>query len=151
MCAMVEYNGCSFASSAVSTNFSISVKTLSNLLTVAFQEFLSTGENVSLLSPLKAAGFSPLNFASTCSSQKIRCVASCAIEWFSLLSFQFACSGVNPSIATLGGTNQSSLSCVVRSCSSKIDFNVGACSFCAFAADAANKVSRIKKYFILKF
>src|SRR6516225_7386498 len=105
--------------------FSHAVRTLSNWCIVAFQLLSSTGEKVSLLSPLKASGFVPRNLSSDCLSQKRRCVVSWAMEWLLLLSFQFACSGVSPLIAILAGTNQSSVLCVVLSCSNNIDFKVG--------------------------
>ncbi len=82
---------------------------------------VSTGEKVSLLFPLNCSGgFTPLRLYKICVFQKIRCVVSCAIEWSSLLSFQFACSGVSHAIAVSTGTNQSFTLCVVFSCSSKM-------------------------------
>src|ERR1700684_1315556 len=100
---MVDDQSFNFLSSALLTMFSIAVNTLSNLAIVAGHEVALTGAKVSLLSPLKDGGCKPLNLYNVCVFQKIRCVVSCAIEWFSLLSFQLACSGVKPAIAESTG------------------------------------------------
>src|SRR5579871_823587 len=104
---MVEYHFCKVFSSAFCIACSQSERILSNCATAAAQVFSSTFVNVSLLSPLNASCSTPLNLSSDCLFQKIRCVVSCAMEWLSELSFQFACSAVNPAIAVSAGTNQS--------------------------------------------
>ena len=150
MCAIVEYQPASFFSSAFCTATFIAVKTLSSLCTVAFHDASVTGENVSLLSPLKASGFTLLNLSRICLFQKIRCVVSCAIEWLLLLSFQLACSAVKPATAVVGGTNQSFTLCVVLSCSSKIDFKVDTVSCCARTLQAIKPSNKLKQYFMRK-
>src|SRR5262249_28778516 len=101
------------------------------------------GRNVASLF-VYAGGLTPLNLARLAVFQYTRWLTSCAIEWFAVLSFHVACSKVRPSTALTAGTNQSWLSCVVLSCSSRMDFKVGAGVWAPARAEARERtVTRI--------